>query len=1413
MRNFTLIILMLIASLSFAQKTPITFESGENGANWTWSTFENDTNPAVEIVANPSESGINTSSKVAKFTALKTGQPWAGCESLHGTTDLGPFTLDATNSLIKIMVYKTVISDVGIKLIANKGWAQTEIKVANTKVNEWEELTFNFSAYTNPPADQGQYDQIVIFPDFKARDQDNIVYFDNISFNPAPTATDIPTVAAPTPPSRDAANVISLFSDAYTNVTVNSWRTDWSAAVLTDINIEGNATKKYSNLDFVGIETTSNPLNIEEMTHLHIDVWSPNFTKFSVKLVDFGVNGVYGGGDDTEHQLNFESLAQNEWVKLEIPLSDFTNLTGKGHIAQYILVGQPTGSTTLYLDNFYFYKAGSEPTEGPNAPVDFETNGFGANWTWSTFENGSNPALEVMANPNSSGINTSAKVAKFTALQGGQPWAGCESLHGTTDLGPFTLDATNSLIKIMVYKTVISDVGIKLVANSGWAQPEIKVANTKVNEWEELTFSFEGFPNPPTEEGKYDQIVVFPDFNLSGRTQDNIIYFDNITFNAQTGGTPPSVPVGLVASNMIGPNPVNSGEVFLAVGPNSVGGNIVYKLFYSKTSEAPSDPKTATQYTFGTTAGDGGGINAFGFVLGNLEPATSYSFWLYQYKVDESLYSNGFATATAVSGGGTATNPTVGAPTPPSRDAANVISIFSNAYSNVEGTEFNPGWGQATQYSVVEIEGNQTIKYDNFNYQGTQFANALDVSSMDKLHLDMWTSNATVVNIFCVSTGPVETAFSLPITPNQWVSYDIPVTAFANVNMSDLIQFKFDGGNGSQTIYLDNLYFYKSGTEPTEGPNAPVDFETNGFGANWTWNVFENDTNPAVEIVANPSESGINTSSKVAKFTALKTGQPWAGSESLHGTTDLGPFTLDATNSLIKIMVYKTVISNVGIKLVANSGWAQIEIKVANTKVNEWEELSFDFSAYPNPPDAEGKYDQIVVFPDFDLGGRAQDNIIYFDNITFNPAAPSNDIPTVAAPIPTHATGDVISLFSDAYTNVTVDTWRTDWSAAILSNITVDGNATKRYTNLDFVGIETTSNTLNIAEMTHLHIDIWSPNFTKFSVKLVDFGANGVWGGGDDTEHQVNFESLAQKEWVKLDIPISSFANLTGKEHIAQYILVGQPSGTTTVYVDNFYFYKEGGSEVEEPTTAAPTPTVIAEKVISLFSNAYTNVTVDTWRTDWSAATLTDVSVDGNATKKYSNLDFVGIETTSSPLNIAGMTRLHIDIWSPNFTNFSVKLVDFGANGVWGGGDDTEHQVNFATLAQKEWVSIDIPLSDFTNLTGREHIAQYILVGQPSGTSILYVDNFYFYNDTNTSSDLNPLVNIVKAFPNPVKLGQQLKLSTEVSKVQIFDLIGRSIISLNSTSVINTDALNQGIYIVKVYPKQGKAQTIKLIVN
>jgi hypothetical protein len=587
--------------------------------------------------------------------------------------------------------------------------------------------------------------------------------------------------------------------------------------------------------------------------------------------------------------------------------------------------------------------------------------------------------------------------------------------------------------------------------------------------------------------------------------------------------------------------------------------------------------------------------------------------------------------------------------------------------------------------------------------------------------------------------------------------------------------------------------------------NEPINFEAGGNGADWTWTVFENSTNPALEIITNPDPAGINQSAKVAKFTALQTGNPYAGCESARGA-DLGSFTLDASNSTIKIMVWKTVISDIGIKLVATTGWSQGERKVANTLTNQWEEITFDFSSFTNPPSSEGQLCQIVIFPDFNA--RTQDNVIFFDNITFSQATPPAG-PTVAAPTPTQLPANVISLFSNAYTNVPVDTWRTSWSSAILADVLIEGNETKKYSNLDFVGIETVTSTVDVTDKTHIHVDLWTPNVTILGLKIVDFGADGVFGGGDDLEHQVSINAPAQNQWVSLDIPLDDFTGLANRAHLGQYIFVAQPTGTATIFMDNMFFYS-GTVVPTGPTVAAPTPTVNASNVISMFSDAYTNVTVDTWRTGWSAGNLEDIAIEGNATKKYSSLDFVGVETVASPINAANMTDFHIDIWSSDFTEFAIKIVDFGANGIFGGGDDVEHQINFATPAKNQWVSLNIPLTDFTGLTTKEHLGQYIFVGRPAGATTVYVDNVYFFNSTTGINPVNQ--NPIVMYPNPVKAGNELVLNVDVSQIDLFDISGK-VISTNRTSTLATKGLSEGIYFVRITSKNGQVSNQKLIVN
>jgi hypothetical protein len=576
--------------------------------------------------------------------------------------------------------------------------------------------------------------------------------------------------------------------------------------------------------------------------------------------------------------------------------------------------------------------------------------------------------------------------------------------------------------------------------------------------------------------------------------------------------------------------------------------------------------------------------------------------------------------------------------------------------------------------------------------------------------------------------------------------------------------------------------------------NGPINFEVGGQGAGWSWTTFENDSNPPLEIINNPSSVAPNTSSKVAKFTAKVGGMPWAGCESLKAT-DLGTFTLSASNAIIKIMVWKSTISDVGIKLIKNDNSSTGEIKVANTKTNEWEELTFNFSSVIGNPNTVN-INQIAIFPDFVSGTspRTTASITYFDNITFNAGATLAE-PTAPALAPTKPSADVISLFSNAYTNVPVDTWRTGWSAATLTEMQIGTDDVKKYSGLDFVGIEMVTNQLNINNMDLFEFDVWTPNSTSLRFKLVDFGANGAFGGGDDKEHETTVTPTING-WFHVAVPLASMTGLTTKSNIAQLIFASAPVGTSIVYIDNVIFSK--AEVLAEPIVAATTPTKPSSDVISLFSNAYTNVTVDTWRTGWSAATLTEMQIGTDDVKKYSALDFVGVETVANQINITSMDSVEFDVWTPNSTSLRFKLVDFGTDGAFGGGDDKEHETT-VTPTLNGWNHVSAAISGMTGLTTKKNIAQLVFASSPAGTSIIYIDNVLFSK--------KPAVGIasiekevIGVYPNPASKSLTINTIKDIQSVVIYNALGQVVLTASpNTNDVNIDieSLPNGFYTIK----------------
>ena len=148
------------------------------------------------------------------------------------------------------------------------------------------------------------------------------------------------------------------------------------------------------------------------------------------------------------------------------------------------------------------------------------------------------------------------------------------------------------------------------------------------------------------------------------------------------------------------------------------------------------------------------------------------------------------------------------APTVPEGD---VISIYSDAYTDIAGVNLNPDWGQATVTEEIEITTDEMVlKMAGLNYQGIDWAdNPQDVSGKTYLHVDIYSSSVTEINISVISPGQ-ENAVTITTEADAWKSIDIPLSDYTVPDLTGVIQLKFDdaGTEASPTIYVDNIYFH-----------------------------------------------------------------------------------------------------------------------------------------------------------------------------------------------------------------------------------------------------------------------------------------------------------------------------------------------------------------------------------------------------------------------------------------------------------------------------------------------------------------------------------------------------------------------------------------------------------------------------
>lgn len=370
---------------------------------------------------------------------------------------------------------------------------------------------------------------------------------------------------------------LTIFSWTWAQTTVLDFESAGTSTTFQYFGsgLDGQLTAVVANPDASGINTSANVL--EFVKPADAQVWAGAFSNpnpavavdlisntqvcIKVRMDHIGnlalklENSTNGGSNWIQTQANTKV---NEWEELcfdvslpsvEAPFTPAINYIFTTVTLFFDFGTDGAGSAaTNYLDDIVL-----QPAIQTVTILDFETAGTGTAFQYfgSSLDG---QFTNIVANPNASGINTSANVVQFVKPGDAQVWAGAFS--NPNPAIPVDLTAGGEVC-IKVHMDHIGNLALKLEnstdGGANWIQTQ---ANTVVNGWEELCFntslpSIEG-PFTAATGHTYTTITLFFDFGTDGAGSAATSYFDDIVVKSAGGVQTANVVLRLNMNNYAG---------------------------------------------------------------------------------------------------------------------------------------------------------------------------------------------------------------------------------------------------------------------------------------------------------------------------------------------------------------------------------------------------------------------------------------------------------------------------------------------------------------------------------------------------------------------------------------------------------------------------------------------------------------------------------------------------------------------------------------------------------------------------------------------------------------------------------------------------------------------------------------------
>jgi hypothetical protein len=453
---------------------PLDFE--DPTLNYAFTDFGN---VVSTVVANPDQSGLNTSATVGQsFKPIGAEVDGGSYLSLDEPIDFSSLQNIAVNvwSPVSGIVVKLKLEN------ATDPDIFAEVDIVNSAANQWETLTYDFSG-----ADLTQeYQKVVIFFDFGNTGNDSTYYFDDINLAQSTGGT--------FEMFQDFEGVVPEFTDfggigateVVPNPMVGSPNTTAKAAQF----IKAAGSETFGGTFF---ELSNQVIEFAGSKQIRIKSYSPEAGKL-VKLK------LENADASITHEVDMFTTAVNAWEEITFDFIDAPNAQYNRVVIFYDF-GNIGDDTVYYFDEMEVGEGGLVSTVAPLLIENFE----GTPPAFIAFGNIDDTTIET--NPNMSGINPSALSVSQIKTAGSEVWAG--SFFEVPS--PLDLNTYNKISAMVYSPTPGAIIKLKLENADASIVFEVDITSSVTNDWEELVYDFSGAPA-----ADYTRIVFFFDFGNPG---------------------------------------------------------------------------------------------------------------------------------------------------------------------------------------------------------------------------------------------------------------------------------------------------------------------------------------------------------------------------------------------------------------------------------------------------------------------------------------------------------------------------------------------------------------------------------------------------------------------------------------------------------------------------------------------------------------------------------------------------------------------------------------------------------------------------------------------------------------------------------------------------------------------------------